>query len=180
MNQEVFNSLPMPDQNIKEWYAFLQFIEAHFKDREIASPVVVELGTGWGNQQKFYKKILKAKYIGIDINSEMTAIIKGNTHDPKTMTALKRRLRGRGIDLLFIDACHCYHDVKQDYQDYKSLVNPGGIIAFHDIMTIEPGVGVNKLWNEILNDQDEDCLKISFYCYQNYRYQFGIGLLIKG
>jgi hypothetical protein len=35
-------------------------------------------------------------------------------------------------DILFIDGDHSYSGVKTDYEMYKDVVKPGGIIVFHD------------------------------------------------
>ena len=37
-----------------------------------------------------------------------------------------------GIDFLHIDAGHSYEDVKNDFNLYSKLLNPGGIISIHD------------------------------------------------
>lgn len=39
------------------------------------------------------------------------------------------------IDLLFIDGAHEYDAVLQDYEQWSPLVRPGGMIAFHDVVT---------------------------------------------
>ena len=39
------------------------------------------------------------------------------------------------IDLLFIDGAHEYDAVLQDYEQWSPLLRPGGMIAFHDVVT---------------------------------------------
>jgi cephalosporin hydroxylase len=55
------------------------------------------------------------------------------------------------IDFLFIDAVHTYEGAKSDFEIYGPYVNPGGIIALHDLMTpdFSPHIQVGKLWREI-------------------------------
>lgn len=55
------------------------------------------------------------------------------------------------IDFLFIDGDHTYQGVKNDFMRYGPMVRPGGIIAFHDLITpkTSPHIGVPKLWREI-------------------------------
>lgn len=55
------------------------------------------------------------------------------------------------FDMLFIDGDHTYEGVKSDYMLYRHMVNPGGIIVFHDISFGPESAwyGVQKLWNEI-------------------------------
>lgn len=55
------------------------------------------------------------------------------------------------IDFLFIDGDHTYEGAKRDWEMYSSLVKPGGIVAFHDLITpdFSPHIGVPELWREI-------------------------------
>jgi len=55
------------------------------------------------------------------------------------------------VDFLFIDGDHTYEGAKADFERYGPLVSPGGLIAFHDLITPEasPHIGVGKLWREI-------------------------------
>ncbi len=55
-------------------------------------------------------------------------------------------LNPHGIDFLFIDGDHSYEGVKADYDNYFSLVRPGGVIVFHDIVGYWT---VKKFWDEI-------------------------------
>lgn len=43
-------------------------------------------------------------------------------------------LKGKEIDVLFIDGDHTYLGVCSDYMNYRHFVRRGGIIAFHDIV----------------------------------------------
>jgi len=80
------------------------------------------------------------------------AVLKGSSRDLKPQ--LKDSLRGSPIDLLFIDGDHSYEGARADLLDYRELVRPGGLIAFHDIVpdngrgTGDSG-GVPILWREI-------------------------------
>ncbi len=78
-------------------------------------------------------------------------LLRRDSHEPKTVQHVQRLLRGRQVDLLFIDGDHTYDGVRQDYVSYSPLVRPGGLIAFHDIV---PGVtedvgGVPRFWQEL-------------------------------
>ena len=50
------------------------------------------------------------------------------------------------IDLLFIDGSHDYEDVLADFQNFLPYVQPGGVIAFHDVIDTWPGVV--RVWRE--------------------------------
>lgn len=165
-----------PGQNIKEYRFFLEFLEAYFKNRGIANPIIVELGVRGGCQKRYYEQILGAKYIGIDIEDTYSVPdILGNTHDPQTLATLKDLLGGQPINALFIDADHAYESVKKDFEIYEPLVK--NIIAFHDIKTV--GFGVIELWPEII-EREEPWVKSMFY-QKNLvcPHQYGIGVIIK-
>jgi hypothetical protein len=52
------------------------------------------------------------------------------------VSRLRRRLAGRGIDLLLIDGDHQWSGVRQDFINYREFVRDGGLIAFHDICEV--------------------------------------------
>lgn len=58
--------------------------------------------------------------------------IEGNSQDVDIINKVK--YTAGKVDLLFIDGDHTSEGSLADYNNYKSLVNPGGIIAFHDIV----------------------------------------------
>jgi predicted O-methyltransferase YrrM len=78
-------------------------------------------------------------------------LLRGDSHDPAMLDAVKSRLPDGGLDFLFIDGDHTYDGVRQDYEMYSPLVKPGGAIVFHDICThdAEFNCHVDKLWNEL-------------------------------
>ncbi|HBR15964.1 MAG TPA: hypothetical protein DD723_10590 [Candidatus Omnitrophica bacterium] len=76
-------------------------------------------------------------------------------------------------DFIFIDANHTYEFVKKDFENYKTFLNKGGVIGFHDV-DCPDWPGINKFWNELkatgLYHQQE------FVC-RDYLLQYGIGML---
>jgi len=148
------------NQHIPEWRAFLEYAQGYFAAHGIAHPVVVEIGILDGAQRRFYKNILNAEYIGIDIDVNNHPDIAGDSALPSTAERLTRRLGGQMIDLLFIDGWHTYQAVKSDYEIYGPLTRH--IIAIHDIHTppLAPDdpVDVRRLWNEILAGNKTDTL----------------------
>lgn len=179
MNIKDFSALVAkqhPNQFPEEWKCFLEFVEAHFKNRGITRPIVVELGIERSYQKRFYEEFLGAEYIGIDILQRGEPDILGNTHDEETLNKLKVKLKGRDINLLFIDAEHFYTDAKRDYEMYGPLVR--NIVAFHDVLHNDPrdkGVRVRLLWEEIMRDEDR-YLKVVFSLKHLY---MGIGVIVK-
>lgn len=75
------------------------------------------------------------------------------SHAPDTLDRVAKFLRGRMIDVLFIDGDHRYEGVRQDFLRYRRFVRDGGLIFFHDIVEDRGGRawagGVPRLWKEI-------------------------------
>jgi len=193
MNLELFNelwNLP-PEQYLPEWKMFLEFCETYLRKHEIENPIVVELGTWGDNQKRFYEQLLGAEHMGVDIARRHQADIYGNTHDPGTLEALKKRLNGKPINILFIDAAHNYISVKKDFEIYNPLCD--GIVAFHDINygRHDPGIKIEqevwKFWDELQLlaykgiAEYKDFLFFSIYQHKGTKngLQMGIGMIIK-
>lgn len=180
MDKEVFDSLVMPCQNVKEWRWFIYFCESYFNARKIEHPVVVEIGLDKNAQKAFYENLLGATHIGIDYNPKVPGTdILADSHDPKTVELLKERLGGKFIDLLYIDGDHYYEGVKRDYELFSPLAPR--LIAFHDIAILP---SIRKFWEELIADYatNEDRLFISFHNHHSgyllNKWPFGIGLMV--
>jgi predicted O-methyltransferase YrrM len=76
-------------------------------------------------------------------------LIRGDSHQPKTLELTRQYLEGHAVDFLFIDADHTEAGVRSDYKMYSPLVKEGGMILFHDIAINNPEYGVKKLWAEL-------------------------------
>jgi hypothetical protein len=173
-----FFSMKMPCQVHREWFGFIQFCQAYFITHRVTNPLVVEIGTHANDQRPFYKKYLNATHVGIEIDNKYSEPdILGDSRSPETVIRLTQLLRGRDIDLLFIDALHDYESVKRDYENYGHMTKH--IVAFHDIRSWP---GVAKYWAELQADLEQ---------HTNYRfmdigvigvgeYTDGIGLIVKG
>ncbi len=101
-------------------------------------------------------------------------LLRRDSHDPSTVEALRGILGGRKVDFLFIDGDHTYEGVKKDFEMYRTLVRPGGMVGFHDIVphSAASGCEVDRFWNEIRGAFDS----VEFV--ENRRAQFGgIGLI---
>jgi predicted O-methyltransferase YrrM len=87
------------------------------------------------------------------------ACIAGDSHGEPVRARVAEVLRGRPLDLLFIDGDHSYAGVRTDFEAYSGLVRPGGLIGFHDIVpdfktrygtpTAADSGGVPKFWREL-------------------------------
>jgi len=89
-------------------------------------------------------------------NNQKIRLIRKNSHDLATLGQIKKILKKKEIDVLFIDGDHSYEGVKQDFEMYAPLVKKNGIIVFHDIVVIpsDQTCNVNKFWEEIKTSYD--------------------------
>lgn len=197
MNQELYDYLEHlqlsmgVSQILEEFVPLLEFIQ------ERNPKNLVEIGSSSGFSMMGFSKVVSGKKISIDLpdglfggqslqgiearNSYWQTYIKdifmivGNSQDPQVIKCAADILGEEKTDVLFIDGDHRYEGVKADYENYKSMVNKGGIIIFHDI-NVHPApteswqlpVGVNQLWNELQGE------KIEFNTHQNWA---GIGVI---
>lgn len=180
----------LPGQKRSEWQMFLEICETYIEKQKIKKPIVVELGVKRNKQKRFWKQFFGAEHIGIDIsNRKGEPDILGDLHDPETLRVLKKKLRGRPISILFIDADHSYEAVKRDFEIYSPLCD--GIVAFHDIEAFRYSVlpkgkktEVWKFWDELKRKAHEgiaeykDFLFLSISQYEKHG-QLGIGVIIK-
>jgi len=193
MNLELLDVLVKkrkPSQQISEWMMFLGICDMYLKKHKIENPIVVELGIGRNKQKRYWEQLFEAEHIGIDISpGKFIPDIVGDTHDPKTLKILKKKLGGRLINILFIDASHSYEGVKKDFEIYSPLCSD--IITLHDIETERyqkhKKREVWKFWDElkeksyIKRGRFENFLFISMHQYHAdmIRMDRGIGMIIK-
>jgi len=109
--------------------------------------------------------------------------VEGDSHDAATLAAVRARLGGRPLDLLYLDGDHSYEGVAADFRLYAPLVRAGGLVVFHDIVpdyltrfgveTPSRTGGVPRFWAE-LKSAGADCEEIIEADDQD---GFGIGIL---
>lgn len=76
-------------------------------------------------------------------------VILGDSHHPITQTAVAGMLGS--ADFIFIDGDHTYEGICNDFEYYRRLVSPGGIIAIHDILPnwLDKSIEVPRYWEEL-------------------------------
>lgn len=177
----------LPGQSRFEWRMFLEICEMYLIKNNIENPIVVELGVGKNKQKRYWELLLGAEHIGMDRSRRRgSPDILGDIHDPKITEILKEKLRGKPINILFIDADHSYKAVRQEYEIYSPLCSD--IVVFHDIETNRHEVNENneawKFWDELRKkayqgiEEYRNFLFLSIYQYER-RGQLGIGMIIK-
>jgi len=159
---------------------------------------VLEIGTKMGGTFHIFSSIATGNTISVDLQggdyggwilndhpylgnifekrseyfaSPYNHFINASSHEESTLWQVKRIVSE--VDLLFIDGDHSYHGSKMDYDMYKPLVRPGGIIAFHDINNTENHRDINcrvdLVWEDIKG------VKFDFNSNKHYG---GIGVII--
>jgi cephalosporin hydroxylase len=76
-------------------------------------------------------------------------LLRRDSHSQETLSTVSKLLKGRELDLLFIDGDHTYDGVRTDFEMYSPMVRRGGIVAFHDIAVQPLPDEVVRFWNEI-------------------------------
>ncbi len=100
--------------------------------------------------------------------------LEGDSHSSEFRKNVEHELGGEQVDFLFIDGDHTEKGVESDYNDYKKLVRPGGLIAFHDIVKTQPVPGnqVYYLWQRLKEtEQIEEFIQDENQC------GYGIGVV---
>lgn len=79
-------------------------------------------------------------------------LIRGDSHQPEMLEAVKKVFGDEKLDLLFIDGDHTLEGVTQDWEMYSPLVKTGGLVLFHDIVDhskTAPTCQVKPLWDRL-------------------------------
>ena len=128
----------------------------------IRPQVILEIGTAAAGTLLIWSRIASRKVISCDLQdmslqSEFyqrfpppgsvckVIPLSGNSHSREFQERVVKALNGDDVDFLFIDGDHSEEGVRADFLDYRHLVRPGGIIAFHDIVDSQP-VATNEVY----------------------------------
>lgn len=154
---------PVP---ILQWEAeFAVLLELH---RRIVPNRTLEIGTYHGGtlyhwlQQTYHpQKIVSVDSYAVGVDNrhlygewnddDVLTVIAGESHSGRTI----RQVGELGpYDFVFIDAGHYLPEVTRDWNNYRPMVAPGGLMCFHDILTHPawPSIEVGQLWEQIKRD----------------------------
>jgi predicted O-methyltransferase YrrM len=153
-----------PIQNRREILALLCIL------RQASPQRILEIGTASGGTLFLFTRIAAAdaQLVSIDLPGgpggggyppwkiplyqefplpgQRLELIRDNSHDPAVQSRVTELVGKEGLDFLFIDGDHSYDGVKRDFEMYGSLINPAGLIAFHDI---DYSRDVRRFWDEV-------------------------------
>ncbi len=116
---------------------------------------ILEIGTANGGTLFVWSQLASQKVVSCDLEDKnrqaalyknfpplgsecRVVLLRGDSHDARFREDVRKEFREEKVDFLFIDGDHTETGVGRDYEDYKELVRPGGIIAFHDIIENQP------------------------------------------
>lgn len=153
--------------------------------------IILEIGTANGGTTLIWAYLASERVITCDLNdmTHQTPLFKqfpppgskcqvtplsGDSHQSTFKARVKKELNGELVDFLFIDGDHTEFGVNADYEDYRELVRPGGLIAFHDILENQP-LPTNQVfhfWKRL-----KSVAKVEEFTAPDNQCGFGIGLL---
>lgn len=135
---------------------------------DLAPRTILEIGTARGGTLLIWANLAKEKVVSCDIqmppelaelfvrfappaSSCSVRLVVGDTHSDETRRRVVAELGGAPVDFLFIDGDHTEAGVERDYEMYRSMVRPGGLIAFHDIVQAQPRphTHVHAFWKRL-------------------------------
>ena len=121
-------------------------LEEQFLKIKDSCKSILEIGIGRNGPQSFCTvffehKNPETKYVGIDINDrswvtdqgEEIYFLQGNSSDyEKNISIFKEKFGVESFDFIFIDGWHSINQVLDDWE-YTNLLNPKGVVGFHDV-----------------------------------------------
>lgn len=84
--------------------------------------------------------------------------------------AAVREFEKGSVDLLFIDGCHTYEAVSNDFATWRHTLSARSVVLFHDTQVEKPGFGVKRFWNEVTRQ----------YPSFEFHHDHGLGVLVTG
>lgn len=147
--------IPLPQQTPFELHYMLGLLRDQPRPLTVLEIGVYEGGTLWHWLQKADRVVAVDdtmrdpgpavwKSWAAKAGTDLT-LLHGSSHDPEIIEQV-RVLGPYGFCL--IDADHSYAAAKLDWENYRDMIDPNGIVVFHDILP-RPDYGVDQLWAEV-------------------------------
>lgn len=119
--------------------------------RELRPEAVCEIGAAGGGTAFLFAHAAAddATVVSVDLSFERArrravglfarkgqrlVCVQGDSHEESTLASVRASLRGRPLDLLYLDGDHSFEGVAADFKLYTPLVRPGGLVVLHDIV----------------------------------------------
>lgn len=139
---------------------------------------ILEIGTQYGGTFNVFCKLASNKKISIDLpegihgglpvwmtqqrnqyfldNFNDVHFLSYDSHLQSTLDFAEGLLHDEKVDVLFIDGDHTYDGVEQDFNMYRRLVRPSGLIVFHDVnyMDFDDTCEVHQFWKDLCDDEE--------------------------
>lgn len=109
---------------------------------------IYAIDTFAGNAKDFVRGVqFKNRQFKTDFEHNINKLKLKNIIPVQGYSSMVGKSWRRKIDVLFIDGSHIYEDVKADFELFYPWVKPGGLVLFHDVDPVFPGV--YKVWHEM-------------------------------
>ena len=102
------------------------------------------------NNFKTQEEVLKIRLNKNNLYNKKIEILKGQSDDSNII----KRISKLSIDILFIDGCHNYQNVIDDFVNYEKYVEKGGFIVFDDYQDKKYCPDVKKAIDYIVSNLD--------------------------
>ena len=129
---------------------------------------------GLNNQFPASSTIEKSRDYLLDNGYKNFVLTKIDTTSKKFLEILKKN--NPVIDFAFIDGCHSYEGVLNDFNAVYPLLSETGIIAFHDTVRID---GSRQFNIDLKTKFFDGTFDVIDFPYGNDNYRVGISLLVK-
>jgi len=128
------------------------FLLTRFSDKD---SIIISVDLPGGKFGGGYPSWKIPLYKSFTSHNQKIILIRNDSHKISTLERLKDVLNNRKIDVAYIDGDHTYSGVKRDFELYRSLIKPGGLMIFHDIIPHpNKNVEVPKFWQEIRKEYE--------------------------
>ena len=114
--------------------------------------------------QSINQKVEEIEFISDFLSGEIEEVKFFNSNSSDYLSTCETK-----YDVIFIDGDHGYEGVKSDYLNCLPLINKGGIMIFHDIVSVG-APGVVEFWNEFKNNHENQEFVYSNTCGMGFFY----------